>query len=81
MQITPASASAGQLDLAQIAARLSPHGSFSHNKFLLRGEFAHERDDQGEAIELTLFPNGRAIIKGTTEPDAARSIYAKYVGS
>ena len=31
-------------------------------------------------VELTLFPDGRAIIKGTTEPLRARTIYAKYVG-
>ena len=44
-------------------------------------EFASEQGDNGKAIELTLFPNGRAIIKGVTEPDAARTIYAKYVGA
>jgi acyl-CoA synthetase (AMP-forming)/AMP-acid ligase II len=42
VQITPTSAVAGQVDLAEIAARLSPHGSFSHNKFMLRGEFRIE---------------------------------------
>lgn len=81
VQITPASASGGHLNLAEIAARLSPHGTFSHHKFLLRGEFHSERSPQQEPIELTLFPNGRAIIKGTTEPEVARSIYAKYIGA
>ena len=33
-----------------------------------------------QPIELTLFPNGRAIVKGTTELNVARSLYAKYVG-
>jgi len=31
--------------------------------------------------EITLFRNGRAIIKGTHEADVARSIYARYVGT
>jgi molybdopterin-synthase adenylyltransferase len=83
VQVSPATSSSGdgRLDLAQIAGRLAPHGEFTHNKFLLRGEFRAERGDNGAAIELTLFPNGRAIIKGTTEPDKARTIYAKYVGA
>jgi molybdopterin/thiamine biosynthesis adenylyltransferase len=32
------------------------------------------------AHELTLFPDGRAIIKGTDSPEEARTIYAKYIG-
>jgi hypothetical protein len=35
------------------------------------------RDD----YEITLFPDGRAIIKGTTDTAVARSLYARYVGS
>ncbi len=31
--------------------------------------------------ELTLFPDGRAIIKGTSDPDKARTLYAKYFGA
>jgi len=31
--------------------------------------------------ELTVFPDGRALIKGTTDPAVARSLYAKYLGS
>lgn len=83
VQITPSarSAPAGLVDLAATAARLSAHGEFSHNGYLLRGVFSGERGSEGSAIELTLFPDGRAIIKGTPEPEAARSIYAKYVGA
>ena len=39
------------------------------------------RGDDGGPIELTLFPNGRAIIKGVHSPQQARAIYAKYVGA
>jgi len=33
-----------------------------------------------EGYEFTVFPDGRAIIKGTTDPVVARSLYARYVG-
>lgn len=83
IQITPADSQGrdGGLDLAQMAARLAAHGTFTHNGYLLHGRFARERSNRDEPVELTLFPDGRAIIKGTTEPEAARSIYAKYVGA
>jgi len=82
VQITPpAAAAASALDLASMARTLASHGSFSSNRFLLRGEFAHERGENGSAVELTLFPNGRAIIKGVHSSDQARAIYAKYIGA
>jgi adenylyltransferase/sulfurtransferase len=31
--------------------------------------------------QLTFFPDGRAIIKGTTDVAVARSIYAKLIGA
>jgi adenylyltransferase/sulfurtransferase len=34
-----------------------------------------------EALEMTLFPDGRAIIKGTTDTGVARSLYARFIGS
>ena len=34
-----------------------------------------------DSYELTVFPDGRAIIKGTTDPGIARSVYARYVGA
>ncbi|HZR64196.1 MAG TPA: ThiF family adenylyltransferase [Terriglobales bacterium] len=61
------------VDLNEISKRLQPHGSVRHTDFLLK--FWHE------PYELTLFPDGRAIIKGTTDAARARSFYARYVGS
>ncbi len=61
------------LDLAEMEARLKPHGRVRHNDFVLK--FWHE------PYEMTLFPDGRAIIKGTTDTAVARSLYARYVGS
>jgi adenylyltransferase/sulfurtransferase len=83
VQITPAETGRGGpgLDLAGLATRLGAHGDFRHNGYLVHGRFHAEADDGGEPLELTLFPDGRAIIRGTAEPEAARSIYAKYVGA
>ncbi len=82
VQITPAETAArgASLDLARLADRLSAHGEFTHNGYLLHGRFSGLEGNNGP-LELTLFPDGRAIIKGTTEPDTARSLYAKYVGA
>ena len=33
-----------------------------------------------EGHQFTVFPDGRAIIKGTSDVDRARTLYAKYVG-
>jgi adenylyltransferase/sulfurtransferase len=34
-----------------------------------------------DGVALTVFPDGRAIVKGTTDPARARAIYARYVGA
>ena len=46
------------------------------NPFMLRAQIT----DHGAPYELTLFHDGRAIVKGTEESKVARSIYDKYVG-
>jgi molybdopterin/thiamine biosynthesis adenylyltransferase len=61
------------IDLAQMSELLKPHGTVRHNAFVLK--FWHE------PYEITLFPDGRAIIKGTTDKTVARSLYARYIGS
>jgi len=61
------------IDFDEITRRLTPHGTVRHNEFVLKF--------WREPYEMTLFPDGRAIIKGTTETAIARSLYARYVGS
>jgi len=61
------------IDFAEMDRRLQPHGVVRHNDFVLK--FWHD------PYEITLFPDGRAIIKGTTDTAIARSLYARYVGS
>jgi adenylyltransferase/sulfurtransferase len=36
--------------------------------------------EQGKPFEISLFPDGRAIIKGTDDIAVARGLYARYVG-
>ena len=61
------------IDFAEMQRRLESHGVVRHNEFVLKF--------WREPYEMTLFPDGRAIIKGTTETGVARSLYARYVGS
>ncbi len=82
VQITPhLKEGSPMLNLSEIAFRLTPHGRFIVNEYLLRGEFRADSNKKADPIELTLFPNGRAIIKGVAEPEVARSIYSKYIGT
>ncbi len=63
-----------QLDLAALGKRLAGVATgVRGNDFLLRFRV--------EPYELTVFADGRAIIKGTHDPAVARSLYARYVGS
>lgn len=62
------------LDLTALGQNLGATGSrVRQNDFLLRLEVP--------PYELTVFADGRAIIKGTRDPSVARSIYARYVGA
>jgi molybdopterin/thiamine biosynthesis adenylyltransferase len=62
-----------RLDLAALAERLRPVGQVAQNEFLLRFSV--------DGYELTIFPDTRAIIKGTDDEQVARSVYAKYIGA
>jgi adenylyltransferase/sulfurtransferase len=61
------------LDFPDMARRLGALGDVRHNAFMLR--FA------ADGYEFTVFPDGRAIIKGTNDITKARTLYAQYVGS
>ncbi|MBI3910578.1 MAG: ThiF family adenylyltransferase [Armatimonadetes bacterium] len=62
-----------RLDLKTLAAQLRPLGEVTLTPFLLRAALDGHR--------LTIFPDARAIIEGTTDEAAARSLYARYVGA
>jgi adenylyltransferase/sulfurtransferase len=61
------------MDLAEMEARLAPHGLVKRNAMLLR--FV-----RGE-ITMTLFGDGRAMVQGTSDVAVARTFYARFVGS
>jgi molybdopterin/thiamine biosynthesis adenylyltransferase len=62
------------LDLASLRNLLTPVVSdVRHNDFLLRFRIP--------PYEMTVFSDGRAILKGTTDPAVARSLYARYIGA
>jgi adenylyltransferase/sulfurtransferase len=66
----------GKLDFAYLASVLKNSGTVTYNKFLLKFHLV----ENGSPYEFTIFEDGRAIIKGTDEPEKARTLYAKYVG-
>ena len=71
VQISPRRAT--RVDLASLAERLRAAGEVQVNEYLLRlrtGDY-----------ELTVFQDARAIIRGTDDMTAARSLYARYVGN
>lgn len=70
VQIMPAAENL--LAMAELERRLSQVGRVSYNGFLLSLEV--------DGRELVIFPNGRTIVRGTTDESEARTLYARYVG-
>ena len=66
----------GRLSFDDLAKQLGVSGQVSFNKFLLKFQLK----EAGSDYEFTVFPDGRAIIKGTDDTDKARTLYAKYIG-
>jgi len=71
VQISPSTT--GQIDFARLAEQMRDAGEVSYNRYLLKLK-------SGEH-EITVFPDARCIIKGTDDPNVARSIYARYIGA
>jgi adenylyltransferase/sulfurtransferase len=63
---------AARLNFEDLARHLEMLGEVSYNRFLLKFT--------ADAYDFTLFPDGRAIIKGTSDVEKARTLYAKYIG-
>jgi molybdopterin-synthase adenylyltransferase len=62
------------LDLSALGEKLSAAGiPIKKNDFLLKFSLA--------PYEMTVFGDGRAILKGSTDPAVARSLYARYIGA
>jgi molybdopterin-synthase adenylyltransferase len=65
---------APEVDLSSLAERLQAAqvGKVQANPYLLRAQI--------NEYEMTVFPDGRAIIKGTADEALAATLYARYVG-
>ena len=72
VQVRPPRGTHPMLDLAALAERLRDAGDVESNGFLLRLRV--------DSYEVTIFPDARAIVKGTDDTAVARTIYARYVG-
>jgi adenylyltransferase/sulfurtransferase len=64
--------SATTLNFEELSKHLERLGEVSYNRFLLKFNT--------DGHEFTVFPDGRAIIKGTNDVEKARTLYAKYIG-
>ncbi len=69
VQLTHAGSS---VSLEELARRLEGVGQVSVNPYLLRLKV--------DQYELTVFPDGRAIVGGTDQVAVAKTVYAKYIG-
>ena len=62
-----------KINLEHLREKLSGLGTIDSNPFLLRAVI--------DEFEITVFADGRAIIKGTEDEVVARNLYAKYIGN
>jgi molybdopterin/thiamine biosynthesis adenylyltransferase len=62
-----------EIDLDELAERLSDVGNVSHNEFMLRFNIDNK--------EVIVFPDGRAIVKNTIDESLAKDLYATYVAN
>jgi adenylyltransferase/sulfurtransferase len=65
--------SPGRLSFPDLANHLSSVGQVDYNDFML----TFKVDGQ----EMLVFPDGRAIVKNTTDESFARGMYTKYIGA
>ena len=61
-----------RLSFETLEKQLSPLGPVSYNRFMLKFDV--------DTYQFTVFPDGRAIIKGTNDINKARTLYAQYIG-
>ena len=71
VQISPPSGE--RISLDALAERLSAAGRVTRNSYLLRLHV--------DSYALTVFADGRAIISGTDDPAAAKTLYSRYIGA
>ena len=70
VQVTPAVRVRPDFDALE--RRLAPLGRVRKSPQLLNADV--------EDVSLTIFPDGRCVVRGTADPMRARSLYDRYVG-
>ena len=73
VQVAPADK--GKIIFEDLAEKLKHSGEVDFNPYLLRLNL------KNPDYEISLFRDGRAIIKGTDDPSVAKTVYARYIGS
>ncbi len=63
------------VSLEELARRLESAGSVTSNPFLARVVL------EESGMDISVFPDGRAIIRGTEDPSVARAVYSRYIGA
>jgi molybdopterin/thiamine biosynthesis adenylyltransferase len=71
VQVTPADRR--RPDFEALERRLSPVARVRRSPQLLHAEI--------EDVGLTVFPDGRCVVRGTSDPGRARALYDRYIGS
>jgi len=72
IQVIPAKA--GDIDFQTMAEKLKNLGTVKYNPFTLNFSASNSN------LEITLFQDGRAIIKNVKDDQTAKSAYAEYIG-
>lgn len=81
VQIVPAEPL--QVSLQELGRRLQASGDVLTSRFLVRLIPSPETEptsDEHPQMEITVFSDGRAIIKGTSDAAVARTLYSRYIG-
>lgn len=81
VQISPAEPL--KIPLPELGRRLQASGEVLTTRFLVRltpSDPIKSDDDTETTAEITVFADGRAIIRGTSDPAVARTLYSRYIG-
>jgi adenylyltransferase/sulfurtransferase len=73
VQVLNTETKAEKLSFEELEARLKVVGVVTYNEFMLHFTV--------DGQEMVIFPDGRAIVKNTTDESLARGLYAKYIGT
>lgn len=77
VQVSPRRAAS--IDLTALAARLVSEGEVRAGRFFVRVS-PRPGGPQQAALDITIFADGRALVRGTSRVEVARAVYARLLG-